>query len=285
MRIILAKWRSILNIMKRLFCCLLAAVFSLSATACAAPREQAVSKPAPQILVTETVAPQATTPEATEAVGTDVIEFNDDVLESLVRESMKRPAGNITIADAEAVTDLEMQMQGVDPDQPYIHDLSALRYFTNLTYLGLGYAVLNADDPTAPIDISPLAGMTKLESLQLGGLVIDDLSIVANMPNLKSLTVFGGGKLSDITPLSGLTRLQALTLRGNAISDITPLSGLTNLLYLDLQANQVTDVSALSRLTNLQRLFLANNPVSDFSPLQEIRAGLLEWDFDVPAEP
>ncbi|MCE5187802.1 MAG: leucine-rich repeat domain-containing protein [Eubacteriales bacterium] len=275
--------------MKRLFCCLLAAVFSLSATACAAPREQAAVEPTLQILAVETDVPESTgTPEATEtaeAAGTDAIEFNDDVLESLVRESMKKPTGDITVADAEAVTDLEMQMQGVDPDQPYIHDLSALRYFTNLTYLGLGYAVLNADDPTAPIDISPLAGMSKLESLQLGGLVIDDLSIVANMPNLKSLTVFGGGKLSDLLPLSGLTRLQALTLRGNAISDITPLSALTNLLYLDLQANQVTDVSALSRLTNLQRLFLANNPVSDFSPLQEIRAGLLEWDFDVPQEP
>ena len=272
--------------MKRLTCCLLAAVFTLGAVACAAPQDQSAQETTPEIVVAQTEAPEAAgTSEPAEAPGNEVIVFNDDVLESLVRESMKRPTGDITVADAEAVTELEMQMQGVDPNQPYVHNLDALKYFTNLTYLGLGYAVLNADDPAAPIDISPLAGMTKLESLQLGGLVIDDLSIVANMPNLMSLTVFGGKRLTDVRPLANLTKLQALTLRGNLISDITPLVGLTNLRYLDVQDNQITDVSPLTGLTKLERLFLSDNPVSDYTPLRQIRANLVEWDFDVPAEP
>jgi len=175
-------------------------------------------------------------------------------------------------------------MQGVDPDQPYIHNLDALKYFTNLTYLGLGFAVQNEQDPTAPIDISPLAGMTKLTSLQLGGLVIDDISIVANMPDLMSLTLFGGNKLVDITPLAGLTKLQSLTLRGNQISDITPLKGLTQLVNLDLQDNQITDVSILTGLTNLNRLFLDGNPISDYSMLVGIRSNLEEWDFHIPGQ-
>lgn len=266
--------------MKKLVSCLAAAFLLLGAASCAAPQETAVAESTPELLAIETTAP-----EASAAPDESVVVFNDAVLESLVRESMNRPTGDITIADAQAVTELEMQMQGVDPDQPYIHDLDALRYFPNLTYLGLGYAVLNAEDPAEPIDLGPLAGMTKLESLQLGGLVIDDLSIVANMPNLTSLTVFGGKRLTDASPLAGLTRLQALTLRGNLISDISPLAGLTNLIYLDLQDNAFSDVAPLTGMTKLTRLFLSNNPITDYSPLREIRANLEEWDFDVPAEP
>lgn len=266
--------------MKKWITCAAAALLSVMLFACAAPVEPVQTTPS-EVDSIETTKPLETPVADT----SEVIVFNDDVLEGLIRDALKKPTGDITVADAQGATELDFQMQGVDPDQPYIHSLDALKYFTNLTYLGLGYAVLNADDPAAPIDISPLAGMTKLESLQLGGLVIDDLSIVANMPNLKSLTVFGGEKLSDVTPLAKLTNLQALTLRSNLITDISPLSGLTNLIYLDLQANQITDVSALTGMTQLHRLFLSNNPITDYSPLRQIRANLEEWDFDVPAEP
>ena len=192
-----------------------------------------------------------------------------------------KPEGEITVADAQAVTELELSQMGVDKDQPYIHNLTALKYFTNLTYLGLGYAVQNADDPMAPIDISPLAGLTKLESLQMGGLVIDDLTAVANLKNLISLTVFNGEQALDLAPLAGLTNLQALTLRNNKITDISPLAGLTNLTYLDLEGNEITDVTPLVGLTNMNRLFLSNNPITDFQPLAKLHEQLEEWDFQV----
>ena len=272
--------------MKKLLCCLTAALLMLGTAACAAPQTAKEPQPTPQAITLETGAPDASAaPTAAVATSDQVINFGDDVLEALVREAMNRPTGDITIADAEAVTDLDMQQQGVDPNQPYIHNLDALKYFKNLTYLGLGYAVQNADDPTAPIDLSPLAGMTKLESLQLGGLVIDDLSVVANMPNLMSLTVFGGKRLIDIVPLAGATNLEALTLRGNLITDVTSLSGLTKLRYLDLQDNAITDVTPLTGLTSLNRLFLMNNPIDDYSPIREIRSHLEEWDFSIPENP
>lgn len=258
--------------MKKLFFCLTAVLISAGLFACAVPVEP----------VPTTTEAAAKTPDAD---ANETIDFNDDVLEALVRDVLKKPEGAITAADAAAVTELNFQMQGVDPDQPYIHNLGALKYFTNLTYLGLGYAVQNPDDPNGVVDISPLAGLTKLESLQLGGLVIADLGPVSGMTNLKSLTVFGGKKLSDLSPLANLTNLQALTLNNNAITDVTPLSGVTNLIYLDLMANQITDVTPLTGLTKLTRLYLYNNPIEDYSPLRQIRANLEEWDFDVPAEP
>jgi len=272
--------------MKKLMCCLTAALLMLGTAACAAPQTAQEPQPTPEAIAVETGAPDTSAAPAAAAVTTDqVIDFGDDVLEALVREAMNRPTGDITVADAEAVTELDMQQQGVDPNQPYIHNLDALKCFKNLTYLGLGYAVQNADDPSAPIDISSFAGMTKLESLQLGGLVIDDLSVVANMPNLMSLTVFGGKRLTDISALANETNLEALTLRGNLISDITPLAGLTKLRYIDLQDNAISDVTPLTGLTKLERLFLEQNPITDYSPLAQIRANLVEWDFDVPVNP
>ena len=262
--------------MKRVFCCLMAVLVLFVAVGCAASI-------APVTPDESTQAPTATTPAPTAATPApnDVIVFDDDALETYVRAAIGKPEGDITVADAQAVTELELSQMGVDKNQPYIHNLTALKYFTNLTYLGLGYAVQNAEDPTAPVDISPLAGLTKLESLQMGGLVIDDLSAVANLKSLISLTVFNGEQALDLTPLAGLTGLEALTLRNNEITDISALKGLTNLRYLDLEGNQITDVTPLAGLTNMNRLFLSNNPVTDFTPLAEIRANLEEWDFQL----
>lgn len=254
--------------MKRVLCCLTAAVLCFWAAGCAARVAPVAPEATPLIETTPTQAPD------------DAIAFDDPVLESLVRESMKRPAGGITVADALGVNELELSQQGVDPDQPYIHDLSALRYFTNLTYLGLGYAVQNASDPAAPADISPLAGLTKLTSLQIGGVVVGDLSAVSGMKNLKSLSVFNGGQTLDLSPLAGLANLSALTLRNNRITDVSALSGLGNLVYLDLEGNEISDVTPLAGLTGLKRLFLAGNPITDYSMLAKVRSGLEEWDFE-----
>ncbi len=257
--------------MKRFLCCLTAAVLLFGAVGCmeTSPRPAA-----------ETGAL-----DAAEPAPTDVIAFDDDVLEAWVRAAIGKTEGDITLADALEVTELELSQQGADPDQPYIHNLSALRYFPNLTYLGLGYAVQNAKDPALPVDLSPLAGLTRLESLQMGGLVIDDVSPLAGLTNLMSLSIFGGGALSDLSPLAGLTRLQALTLRGNRISDVSPLSGLNRLIYLDLEWNGISDVAPLAGLTGLTRLFLSNNPVTDYSPLAQVRSDLEDWDFDVQPQP
>jgi len=255
--------------MKKLLCCLMAALVLFGTVGCVASVAPVTPDDATQTPVAETYAPS------------DVIAFDDDALEAYVRAAINKPSGDITRADAQAVTELELSQMGVDKDQPYIRNLSALQYFTNLTYLGLGYAVQNADDPTAPVDISPLAGLTKLTSLQMGGLVIDDLSAVANLKNLISLTVFNGEQALDLSPLAGLTNLQALTLRNNKITDISALKGLTNLTYLDLEGNQITDVTPLVGLTKLNRLALSGNPITDYKPLADIRANLVEWDFEV----
>ena len=256
--------------MKRVFCCLTAAVLLFGAFGCAA--------------VIAPVVPDDTAPDAsavTQAPSDMVIVFDDSALEVYVRAAIGKPEGDITVADAEQVTELELSQMGVEKDQPYIHNLTALQYFTNLTYLGLGYAVQNANDPLLPVDITPLAGLTRLESLQMGGVVIDDLSALSGLQNLMSLTVFNGEQPLNLTPLAKLTNLEALTLRNNQIVDISALSGLGKLRYLDLEGNQISDVTPLAGLSALNRLFLSGNPISDYSALTAVRDNLEEWDFNM----
>ena len=54
--------------------------------------------------------------------------------------------------------------------------------------------------------MTPLAGLTALQTLNLAGT-----------------------QVSDVTPLAGLTALQTLNLAGTQVSDVTPLAGLTAL--------------------------------------------------------
>ncbi|PKM39971.1 MAG: hypothetical protein CVV04_06780 [Firmicutes bacterium HGW-Firmicutes-9] len=223
------------------------------------------------------VAPDATVTQSP----SDVVVFDDAALEASIREALGKPEGDITRADAETLTELELSQLGVEKDQPIIHSLSALQYFTNLTYLGLGFAVQNAQNSQAPIDLSVIANLTNLESLQMAGVVVDDLSPLAKLDRLMSLTLYNGDQPLDLSPLSGLVNLVALTLRNNKITDLSPLAGMSNLRYLDLEGNQITDVSPLAGLTGLERLYLIDNPITDFSPLAEVRSDLVEWDFEV----
>ena len=211
-----------------------------------------------------------------------VIVFNDAELEKAVRENMKRPTGDILVADALTMDALDFQRNGVDRSEPLIQNLDALKYFTNLTYLGMGYAVGDGGDPVHGIDLSPLAGMTKLTSLQMACVPVSDISVVRNMPNLVSFTAWGGGLITDISALSGMTMLQDLWLQGNQITDISVLSGMTTgLCRLYLDGNQITDVTPLTGLTKLTSLKLAGNPVEDYSPLTDIYPNLAEKDFEL----
>ena len=87
--------------MKKLVCCLTAALLILGTAACAAPLTTQEPQPTSEAIAVETGAPDASAaPTAADATTGQVIDFGDDVLESLVRESMKRPTGDITVADA-----------------------------------------------------------------------------------------------------------------------------------------------------------------------------------------
>jgi hypothetical protein len=242
--------------MKRILWFLTALLFAVTLTACGTP-------------ATET--PTEASDSAQEMP--DAVVFADPVLEARVREAMGKPEGDITIAEAETVTELKLNTEYTADEPPegtIIRDLSGLESFKNLENLELHFHAVT--------DISPLAGLTKLHSLSLGGNPIADITPLSGLTNLGWLTLFNC-QASDYSPLANLTGLGGLLMDHSTISDVSMLSGLTELWWLGLSNTQVSDVSPLSTLVNLTQLQLEGCPITDYSPLKDIYPNLEEADF------
>ena len=199
----------------------------------------------------------------------------DPNLRAAIEAALGKASGE-PITEAEMATLTELHVPGAD-----ISDLSGLEFAVDLTVLDTQY---NYDI----VDISPLSGLTNLETFYLGCNRFTDLAPLSGLTNLTDLNIGGNGftdisslsgltkltrlhvgnnDLTDVSALSGLTNLTELGLGGNEITDLTPLAGLTNLGYLVLLTNNITDVSPLSGLTKLDYLDLRHNAITDISPL------------------
>ncbi len=224
--------------MKKLLFVLLTFVLALAISACGSPAATSL----PDLSVTSSDPSTTAAPE--------IVTFSDPALEKMIRASIGKPSGDITPADAGAVTrlDLSGELQGYLADTATIRDIDGLEAFTNLEHLDLSFHEVG--------DIMPLVGLTKLTNL-----------------------ILTGNPFQDIAPLSGLTNLKFLDLSGCAAPDYAPLSSLTSLQYLKLTDSSLTDVTPLAGLTNLKYLFLAGSPVENYFPLSELEPGLLEKDF------
>jgi hypothetical protein len=104
-------------------------------------------------------------------------------------------------------------------------------------------------------DLSPLAGLSGLQSLVLSGAPIVDMSPLAGLKTLQSLYL-EDTQVFDVSPLAGLDSLRILTLDGTRVNNVEPLAGLTSLQTLSLDRTKVVDVSPLARLSRLTILGL-----------------------------
>lgn len=122
--------------MKRFISVLLLILLAASLAACSQPS----SKPE----VTQTPEPEKT------------VVFSDPLLEEMVRAAMNKPEGDITLAEAEAVTELKLGVDWQQEPAPntQIKDISGLENFNNLENLELHFHGIT--------DISPLAGLTRV---------------------------------------------------------------------------------------------------------------------------
>jgi hypothetical protein len=241
--------------MKKGLCIILVALMGISLIACGAPAAQETTSTASEI-----------------SEASNVVVFNDAVLEAGVREAMNKPEGDITIEEAEAVTELTLgiEWQQYIPEETQIKDISGLEHFRNLTSLDLSFHAIT--------DISLLAGLTKLTALSLGGNPIADITPLSGLADLKWLALFNC-QADDYSPLSNLVNLDGVMLDYSTIRDISVLSDLTKLHILSLTNTQVSDISPLAALTGLKSLKLEACPITDYSPLVNIYQNLEEKDF------
>ncbi len=231
--------------MKTTLYILLTVFLSAALAACGAPAAATTPPPIAESTSTATApAPAVDTPTPA------VVRLADPILEAMIRGAMGSPQGDITTAEAEAVTrlNLSLELEQYISGETQITDLSGLEYFANLESLDLSFHAIT--------DVSPLAELKKLTLLSLGGNPVEDLS-----------------------PLAGLTGLKVLNLSGCAAQDTGPLAGLVNLEYLQLDHSAITDAAPLASLTHLRHLYLDGCSLNDYSPLMELYPNLEDRDF------
>ena len=219
------------------------------------------------------------TPEATPTPPQNVT-FIDPVLEASVRTAMNKPEGEISLAETNDVTELVLNMDGTDWTPPRIAHLDDLAQFPNLATLELNWALSNGDQP---IDLSPLAGLTKMERLFVCCDNISDISALSGMTNMRELWIWGNNNITDISALSGMTQMYDLWIKGNKISDISALANMKDLSRLLMEGNKIADLSPLADKPFLKTLRLTDNPIIDFSPLKNVYPNLTDKDFSMAA--
>lgn len=187
--------------------------------------------------------------------GDGEVNFNDEKLESIVRETLR-------IKSDQPVTRKDMLgLWSLSASESGISDLSGLEYALNLRILHLWMNQIS--------DISALSGLVNLRELYLDANQIEDISALENLVNLYDLDL-SDNQISDISVLSNLTNLMYLDLSYNNISDIQALKNLVNLYSLSLDGNQISDISAIKNLVNLDNLYLGENQISDISAISNL---------------
>ena len=162
------------------------------------------------------------------------VHMPDPNLRAAVRDTFKLP-------DRTPVTrDAMLQLIKLDVTDRGIANLAGLEFAKNLTRLKIGQNPIT--------DLSPIAGLIKLETLYMWATPVSDITPVANLTNLNNFRA-SYCEIADISPLANLVKLEKLSLHGNQIVDVRPLAGLTLLKLLNIENNRITDHSPLYALS------------------------------------
>ncbi len=140
-----------------------------------------------------------------------------------------------------------------------VADLAGIENLVYLETLDIGTNLL-ADD------LSLLAGLTRLEYLDIQNNGLTNMTPLATLVNLETF-ISENNPFTDISALGNWTKLVALTLHDVEASTFPDLSGHTSLTFMEIFDSKFRDISALADLTAMEDLFLLGLPVTDISPL------------------
>ena len=241
------------------------------------------------------------------------VTFTSQNMEAAVRLELNRPEGPVTYDDLARITHLGVvgdrvfsagekfeytefnyRIDGVfyviDGRTGYgdIADLSLLAYMPNLEELylcrqairdvsaleGLPLTTLALNENNIS-DFSPLASLASLQTLYAAGNPATDHSALAELTNLRQLSLGGaqqkGGAADSLTFLEPLA-LRELTLGRLTVLDGNwrPLAGQGGLDMLELQSPPAEAMEAVNALTGLRELRLRDYPHRDLTPLSNL---------------
>ena len=99
-----------------------------------------------------------------------------------------------------------------------------------------------------------------------------DLSAVANLPKLTTLTIQKGSLgLDSLKAIGSVKTLESLTLTNCALSTVSHFENLTKLKYLDLTGNTLRNIEVFQNYTELEELYMNSNALMDLTPLSGLK--------------
>lgn len=208
------------------------------------------------------------------------VQFEDPVMEQLVRNTIDKAEGEITDIDCEQVTTLDnydLRTDGMDYDvyrTMKIHSLNDLQYFPNLNYFYL-YEQSEIED------YSCIAQCPLLVQLDLEDCGIEDISFISEMSYLSYLYL-PDNQVTDINPMIQCENLCIIGVNGNPLNDISELAKLKHLYYLSFNVEQMKDISLLKQFENLKNLCIYRHDDTDLSALgqlTELESLTIEYDY------
>jgi Leucine-rich repeat (LRR) protein len=137
-----------------------------------------------------------------------VVTFADAHLDSVVRELVAKPTGDLLRSDLMGHDNLFANGAGIS-------NLSGIEVWTTLR--GVSFS------GNSVTDLVPLTSLKRLEFLGLTANGIVDISDLSSIPNLEVIQL-RSNSVSDLTPLVGLARLHLLDLTQNQIAELAPLT-------------------------------------------------------------
>lgn len=184
--------------------------------------------------------------------------FPDKNLEAAVREQVFDKRESTEPLTAEDVRNISI----VHADQRDIRSLQGLEACISVAEIRLARNKI--------ADLSPLAELARLQSLDVSRNRVEDISPLAKLPRLQYLNA-EHNRIADLQPLAKLETLNSLYLADNRIEDLAPLAGLKKLWSLNVDDNRVEDLKPLAKLTWLTSIGLRRNRISDLAPLAGLR--------------
>ncbi len=219
------------------------------AASAAAPAPSAAPPAPPAAPVPEAAAPTKPKKTLAECGKGPNAEFDQPGLEAEIRKKLQKPDGPVSLADLKKV-----------------HSVN-----------------LSQAPRTSQLDVCTFSHLTGLKDLFLGPGDYDDLSIVAGMKDLESLSA-AHNSVHDTSPLAKLKKLDRLDLAHSQVADLSVIAQLTTLTELTLDDTAITDVSSLGKLTKLEKLGIQHTQVKDATALKALKKLKVLYAAGTPAD-
>jgi len=128
----------------------------------------------------------------------------------------------------------------------------------------------NRPDSYTNDDVKALSHMRFVESFEMWGTKITDISFLNGMSRLKSLTIVTNYQIDDFTPLGHCTKLERFKGYIPDISDLSAFKELSELYFLQVNINgsKINDISDVKYLINLEWFLVGGENITDISELK-----------------